>query len=188
MLPPFNDSYEDEFGHIDPIVYQEAEKLWPTARELVLKILHDEHVGVQLMLRAVAKVSHIRANEPDKIGNLSNYLYVSLKHLVFAEQKKEMRHREIEASVFRQENINDKLSDEEQLNKKILIAELKQRMDDWTREVFDYIALGHTFDEISKHFDMKANHIRSKFSKRVNALARELQNEIKETDKIAKRK
>ena len=56
-------------------------------------------------------------------------------------------------------------------------------MDDWTREVFDYLRLGYKYEELVPHCGSAANVIRSKFSKKIARLAREIQTELISTDK-----
>jgi hypothetical protein len=56
-------------------------------------------------------------------------------------------------------------------------------MDDWTRDVFDYLRLGYKYEELVPQFGTAANVIRSKFSKKTAQLLRDIQAEIRLADK-----
>ena len=47
-LPPLKEGYEDEFGPIDPEVYQAARKIWPTAVRFGEFALHDRQLGREI--------------------------------------------------------------------------------------------------------------------------------------------
>ena len=56
----------------------------------------------------------------------------------------------------------------------IQVNEIRDRADEWLREVLDLYLMGHTFEEIARFKGDRANGIRSKFSKRMKRLAKEL--------------
>ena len=186
-FPTIETAYDEEFGKIDPEVYEAAKTLWLHAEHLAVKLLHDSPKGIRLMLKAVAKVSRVRENNPSVIVNLNSYLFRAYKNLVLAELEQENNRRGRLDRWFREREAVFEDSEEGKINKKILINELRLKMDDWTRNVFDYLRLGYKYDDLVPQFGTAANVIRSKFSKKTAQLMREIQDEIRLTDKKIKR-
>ena len=182
-FPIIERTYDEEFGKVDREVYQIAKTLWLHAENLAVKLLHDSPKGMRLMLKAVAKVSRVRKKDPSAIKNLNSYLFRAYKNLILAELEQENNHRGKLDSWFREQETAFEYDEEAKLNKKILINELRLKMDDWTREVFDYLRLGYKYEELVPHCGSAANVIRSKFSKKIARLAREIQTELISTDK-----
>jgi hypothetical protein len=181
-FPPLEAAYTDEFGTIDPHVYQTAKEIWSPAERLAVELLHDSQKGLQLMMKAVAAVSRIRESTP--IGNLAAYLYRSYKRLILAELEKEKGHQRIMSGRFSSDDFINETEDE--LNRKILINELRRRMDNWTREVFDYLCLEYKFKDLVPRYGTAENVIRSKYSKKVAKLARRITAEIDKIDRWVK--
>lgn len=175
-LPDLNESYHDEFGPIDPEVYNAAHSIWPNAERLAAEIIYDVHLGMQLMMRAIARVSSARAAGTEII-NLKFYLLRSYKNLLLAELEKENGRHRILAEHHNSQSISATES-EESLNRKILINELRLEMDDWMREVFDLLVLGYAFEELVPEFGSASNVIRSKFSKRLVRLSKKLSSRL----------
>jgi hypothetical protein len=181
-FPPIEAAYDEEFGKVDHDVYEVAKQIWTPAESLAVALLHDSPKGMQLMLKAVAKVSSARKNKSFEIANLRSYLYQTFKHLVWAELKKEKQHQEKLDNWFQQQMGAPKKDEEGEINKKILINELRSKMDDWTREVFDLLCLGYSYEDLVPKFGSAANVVRSKFSKKTARLARDIQTTIKSVD------
>ena len=182
-FPTIEKAYDEEFGKVDPEVYQAAQTLWLHAEHLAVKLLHDAPKGMQLMLKAVAKVSRVRENNPSVIHNLNSYLFRAYKNLILAELELEnKRFQKLDRRLRESEGVLDD-DEETRINKQILINELRLKMDNWTRDVFDYLCLGYKYDEMVPRFGSAANVIRSKFSKKTAQLVREIQDEIRQTDK-----
>jgi len=131
------------------------------------------------MLKAAANVSRAREKNPSAIINLKLYLFRSYKNLLLAELELENNRREKLDRWFRDRESFFEHDEEDKINKKILINELRLKMDDWTRGVFDYLRLGYRYEELVPRFGSAANVIRSKFSKRTARLMREIQDEIR---------
>jgi hypothetical protein len=181
-FPTIETAYDEEFGRVDPEVYQAAKTLWLHAEYLADKLLHDAPGGLRLMLKAVAKVSRVRENNPSVIRNLNSYLFRAYKNLLLAELEQENKRFQKLDRWFREcEAVFDD-GEEAKINKKILINELRLRMDDWTRDVFDYLRLGYKYEELVPQFGSAANVIRSKFSKKTAQIVRKIQEEIRRTD------
>ncbi len=185
-FPTIETAYDEEFGKVDPEVYEAAKTLWLHAEHLAVKLLHDSPKGMRLMLKAVAKVSRVRENNPSVINNLNSYLFRAYKNLVLAELEQENNRRGKLDRWFREREAIFEDSEEVKINKKILINELRLKMDDWTRDVFDYLRLGYKYDDLVPQFGTAANVVRSKFSKKTAQLMREIQAEIRLTDKKIK--
>lgn len=177
-FPPIEAAYKDEFGEVDPEVYQTAKEIWSPAKSFALRLFHDSHRGLDLLLKAVVKVS--RARKTVEINNLKGYLFLTYKRLVLAELEKENGHRRILAEHYDTDGFNTKPEDD--LNKKILINELRRRMDDWMREVFDFLSLGYNYEDLVPRYGKAANIIRSKYSKKTAKLARRINDDIKDFD------
>jgi RNA polymerase sigma factor (sigma-70 family) len=180
--PTIDFPYVDEFGSISSDVYQAAGELWPSAQRFALMTLHDAPAGIRLMMKAAARVSH----RLDEVGNqeihdLKGYLFAVFKRMVLSELEKEAGHLRA-ASLLEQETSRDAEDLAQILERKILIDEVVQRMDPQTRRVFELLVLGYTFEEIADRTGVKANVIRSRFSKRINRLTRSIRREIEDTD------
>ncbi len=171
-LPEIEEGFVDEFGAIDPDVYTEAQKIWPQAERLAEQMLFDGQLGLQLLMKAVARVTAAR-NSGTEITNLRFYLLRSFKNLLLAELEKENgRGRLIQEHVRPDDTWRPGTEDE--LNRKILINELRLEMDDWMREVFDLMVLGYTFEELVPRLGSASNVIRSKFSKKLLRLSKSI--------------
>jgi hypothetical protein len=175
--PSLASAYTDEFGHIEPNVYEAAGALWKVSGErLALSTLADAPTGLRLMLKAAAIVSRKHAEPESLIANLSAYLFQTYKHLVLAELEKENGHRQREKE--RQTEIESlSVSLTEDLDRKILVQQLMGRMDDWMREVFELLVLGHTFEEIGRFRNQNAHVLRTKFNKRLKRLTKQIQSD-----------
>jgi len=181
IWPSVVDIYIDEFGVIDPEVYAVAGRLWPAAEKLALARLGDEQAGFRLMIKTISEVSRKASQPGSRINNLTAYLWQSYSHLIYAELKKANLHRRLE-----DESTSDILAirceDAEELDRKIFLNQLLQRMDAWTRKVFDWLVLGYGYEVMEDELHMKANAIRAKFSKRMNRLRRSIENEYREAE------
>ncbi|MBI3652629.1 MAG: sigma-70 family RNA polymerase sigma factor [Acidobacteria bacterium] len=174
--PPLTEVYTDEYGNIDPLVYHAAGELWPQARVLALAKLGDWAEGHRLLLKAVVNVSAKQTNA--EIHNLQDYLFAAYRHNVFAALKK-AKHRQA-LTEQRADELQPTLRDPAAaLQTAVLIEELRQRMDEWTKEVFEWMLLGYTSEEIGKQLGMSANHVRSKFDKRVKKLQKQIDQETR---------
>lgn len=181
-FPLIDNAYDDEFGRVDPEVYFAAKTIWPHAEHLAVKLLQDSHRGLELMLEAVARVSRFRAQNNGRVTNLNSYLYRSFKNLLLADLEQENNRRKILRNRQREDEIRFDHNEEERINRKILINELRLRMDDWTRDVFDLLRLGYKYEELVPDYGTAANVIRSKFSKKTTALAATIRTALTETD------
>lgn len=184
-FPPVESAYTDEFGRIDAEIYAIAADVWRAAGEsLALQILNDAAHGVQLMLRAAAKVTEILETDSARIVARRAYLYRSYKNLLLAELEKQNGHHRILTRIGDATALPS--SSETVLNEKILVNQLRREMSAWARAVFDLHQLGYSFDEMVPKYGSAANVIRSRYSKEVAKLARKIQQGLNKNDGLAK--
>lgn len=171
-FPDLEDGYRDEHGVIDRDVYAAAQALWPYAERLAADLIYDTHLGVELMLRAAARVTSSR-HSGTQILNIKFYLLRSYKNLLLGELEKENGRHRILFERMPQGEVRPGDS-EDCINRKILINELRLEMDDWMREVFDLLVIGYAFEDLVPRYGSAANVIRSKFSKKLARFSRKL--------------
>jgi hypothetical protein len=173
--PPLADGYNEEFGWVDPEVYRAAGEVWSGAGEsLALKLLQDEAAGLMFMCKAAALVTRRRA-EGGSIDNLPGYVFQTYRRLLLAELETRNAHRlrEQEALDSRDLSWMDGLGPED-VEENILIEQLMGLMDEWTREVFELLALGHSFEFIARAHGTHSNLVRSKFHKQMKRLMKKV--------------
>lgn len=167
--PPLSEAYTDEFGKIQPEIHATAGELWPQALSFARDKLGDVSTGQELMLKASALVSRKLAEQSDHIREPKSYLWQIYKRLVLAEVKKSQRLCSLDDEIERLVSVSPNDLDDE-----ILIREVRDRMDDWTRLVFDLRVFGLDYEEIAQKLDTRANRVRSKFAKEIRKLAKQL--------------
>jgi DNA-directed RNA polymerase specialized sigma24 family protein len=186
--PPIASAYTDEYGQIEHEVYIAAGMIWRDAENYALRVLKDTDAGARLMFKAAATVSVKLAQPQNSIQDLTKYLFQTYKRLVLDELKKQRGHARIETES-KSELVSLTVSLSEDIDRKILIEQIIQRMDPWMRNVFELRSLDHSFDEIAAHLGEKANVIRSRFSKNLANLVKMVQKETQEAcDRASKRK
>lgn len=183
-FPLVEAAYTDEFGRVDPEVCALARDVWRSCgHALAEELLHDSARGMQLMLKAVANVTSVLEDDATHIRSKKAYLYRAYKNLLLAEIERESNHSRI-LDRLPQYNITTSFDGSEtELNHRILIAEIRLRMGEWTRAVFDLHQLGYGFEELVPKYGSAANAIRSRYSKDIARLARKLNAEIHQIDR-----
>jgi DNA-directed RNA polymerase specialized sigma24 family protein len=169
-FPPIDKAYADPFGEVDPIVYDIARDIWPTARQLADEMIGDHHLGADLMLKAVASVSAARRKA--EIANLRSYLFRAYRNTLLTEFAKRNGHRRIIDTM--DPGPAGQVSERAALERRILIDQCRDQMEPWMREVFDLLVIGFTFVELVPRYGSSANAIRSKFSKKLRRLTIEM--------------
>ncbi|MEP7340849.1 MAG: hypothetical protein ABI977_24170 [Acidobacteriota bacterium] len=167
--------FVDEFGAIDACVYEAALILWPRAERDSLQMLHNTDAGQRLLMKACALVTRKRTASPEAIENLPAYLYQTWRRLVLEEMAKENHHRQIEEDLFaKTATALPANRSAAELDRRILLQQIIQRMDDWTRRVFEYLTLGFTFDEIAHEVGGNGHAIRVRYDRQVKLLTKQL--------------
>ncbi len=175
--PTLDAAYTDEGGQVDPEVYEAAGTIWQHAERFATATIRDSAAGTRLLMKAVTIVSRRRAAPDIRIDDLRSFVFQVYKNLVLAELKKQNRRREIEARW--EDFVVPSRAVADEIDRKILIEQLCNRMDQWTRDVYQWRVLGYTFENIGQFVNLGANHVRSEFSKRMARLREQLREEVR---------
>ena len=173
--PEIHEAYEDEFGPIDPDVYKFAAEVWPLAGSPSFRNVIDTD---RLLFKAVAMVSRICVEQPDKVSNLKGYLYKTFSRLLLEQLRKQQRHEQLDNVLLDHVEALTTRS-EEDIAQMILVDEIMTRADDWTRETFWALVQGYTLEELAEIKHAKANFIRSKLSKNLSRIRKQIKNETR---------
>lgn len=167
--------YHDEFGPIDPDVYKFAADVWPLAESPAFRNLIDtEH----LLIKAVALVSRILSERSGDIINLKGYLYKTFSRLLVEELKKQQRLESMDADLTDYvESLTSR--SEDQIAQMILVQEIMNRADKWTKEMFWALVQGYTIEELAEISNAKANVLRSKLSKSLARIRKQIETETR---------
>ena len=165
---PFT-QFTDEFGAIDCEVYDAAVALLPRVEGYAHRTLGDAAAGQRLLMKACALVTR-RRQTGEEIANLPAYLYRTWQRLLLAELEKANSHRRLEADLVAASPRHTT----EDLDRRILLQQIIGQMDDWTRRVFEYLALDFTYDQIAAELGGNGHAIRMKYDRKLQALAQRL--------------
>jgi DNA-directed RNA polymerase specialized sigma24 family protein len=171
--PEVATAYLDEWGAVAPEVYKAAVSLSVRAEGYARAILGAEDTGRTLMAKAAARVTSALEDRHERITNLEAYLYQTYKRLVLAELEKE-RERERILVERADEVYQNGHNASAELDQYILIEQLRMRMNQRTRLVFDLLALGHTFEEIGSMLGKSGRAIRNNYYEQIARLKQEL--------------
>jgi DNA-directed RNA polymerase specialized sigma24 family protein len=176
--PDISRSYVDEFGSIESRVNDAAGRIWPRARSFAIRVLRDDQLGQRVMMKAAAIVSRKFIELSGDITNLDGYLWRTFHRLLLEEYDKERSHIEKQTELVAETTSLERRS-EQKIQDIILIHEILEYADPWTREISEYLLVGYTFEEIGAHLGQKANGIRARFSERVRRLAEDITRPIR---------
>lgn len=175
LWPPIEQGYWDAEGFIELDVYNAAAELWKkSAKKVARAMFNDEAIGHHLMLKAAAIVTRVRSERENHIRHLPHYLFTTFKHLLCEESGKQKNALALAPDCEKWGDILlffTKGSAAEDVERMILVDELVERMDAWTREVFELLVLGHDFGEIAEMLGEGAV-VRNKFYRGLKRLAR----------------
>ncbi|MDX6288642.1 MAG: hypothetical protein QOH42_441 [Blastocatellia bacterium] len=176
--PEIQAGYDDEFGRVDPDVYNLAGTIWPLSQTHILRTINDYETGQRLLVKAVVLVSRKCIEQPDQMNNVRAYLFKTFYRLLLEELEKRSKHDQFDAEVI--DSIQSLTSRcDEQINRTILIHEIRERADQWTRQVLDDLVLGYKFVELTDKYGMKANHLRAEWSKKISRLEEQIGKETR---------
>jgi DNA-directed RNA polymerase specialized sigma24 family protein len=171
--PEIATAYQDEWGVVAPEVHQAVVSLREQAENYARVTLGAEDDGRTLMARAASIVTRVLEDRQEQITNLPAYLFQTYKRLVQAELEKERAREKILAERAGEVSGNGRnVSDE--LDQYILIEQLRARMNQRTRQVFDLLALGHTFEEIGSMLGKTGRAVRNNYYEQVARLREEV--------------
>jgi hypothetical protein len=166
--------WTDPYGRIAKPVYETAQQLWPRLEGVAIRLCGDPQLGQQMLMKACVAVTRIQQQEPERIANLAAYLETTWRRLlleVIAQEKaRQQRQHEIPAPL-------SLINTSERLDQQVLVREIVARMDAWTRTVYEYQVLGHTFEEMSQALGQRGHVIRTKFNKKMKKLMRQIATE-----------
>lgn len=169
-------AYVDEFGAIDADVYRAAGDLWKSRGEgFALATLRDAHAGLRLMLRAAADVTRRRQAPDAGIKNLPAYLYRSYQRRVLEELEMENDHRRRDLLSVAQQG--GEVTPVEDVERKILIQQIEQRMEAPMRELYQYLVLGFDFSEIGRKLGKSHRALKKRFDRHLKRLLERLKSE-----------
>ncbi len=175
--PPLESGYTDEFGWIDSEVYRTAGELWPFAENLARSRLHDSAAGQRLLLKAATHVSRVLVERRVPIRNLKAYLFVTYKRLILEELEKSRRIDMFDTAEEMQRIKEKRSAVVEDMERKILVQELVQRMDDDMKHVFESLILGYTFEEVAAEQQTPSNVLRSNYHRMLKRLVKQIKEE-----------
>jgi DNA-directed RNA polymerase specialized sigma24 family protein len=167
----------DEWGIVTPEVHQVAVALREQAENYARATLHNEETGRTLLAKAAAIVTRALSDQPGHITNLSAYLFQTYKRQVLAELEKE-KTRERILSERVDMRASAERDDSLELDQQILIQELRRRMNPRTRQVFDLLSLGHTFEDIGLMLRKSSRAIRNNYYEQIARLKQELRRDL----------
>lgn len=167
--PPFSDGYADAYGWIEPEVYEAAGGVWPRAQIFARANLQDVAAGRDLLMKAAVNVSEVYVAQPGRIDDLRAYLYRAYYNLVLYELRRRRLHDKLLEDVSGTWLASSHDSVEE-LETKILIEQIMQCADPWTRNVFKGLVLGLTFEEMAPALKMSAGGARNKYRDNIKKL------------------
>jgi DNA-directed RNA polymerase specialized sigma24 family protein len=179
--PVIEGAYTDMFGQIEVEVFRAAGELWPQAERYSRQALRDGQSGQMLLLQAAAIVSRIYVERVGQISDLKAYLYQTFKRLVLARLELERGHRRLESEMLHR-TADEPDPSTTNLEQKILLQQIVKRMDNWMREIFELLILGHTFEEIARNSNQDAHRLRSKYNKLQKKLIKQIQAEMPATE------
>jgi DNA-directed RNA polymerase specialized sigma24 family protein len=165
--PSLDAPYVDEFGCIDKDIHEAAGGIWRWAAAYAIATLGDEASGQLALKKVCAKITERRAAGAIQIVKLNAYVQTAFKHEVLAQLKRK-RLANVDLST---EPLTDYGLD---IDQKILVEQILARMDPEDRRITELLILGYSFEEIAKKAGKRSNVIRSRHSKLLKRIRREL--------------
>ncbi len=178
IWPEIQGAYVDEFGPVDIEIYNLAGDMWPSVQTRIQRTINNLEEGQRLMLKAVAIVSRRSNEQPERMTNTRAYLFVTFCRLLLEEHRRQAGHDQLDAN-FGGSFSTPKDPDYVDIEQAILVREILERADDWTREIYEYLILGYAHEEIALKLGIKANQLRSTWSKKIARLRKQIQLETR---------
>jgi DNA-directed RNA polymerase specialized sigma24 family protein len=165
--------YTDEFGTVAPDVYEAAGRAWRRAQDYAARVLHDadDARARTLLLKAASQVTRARDEKGHQVTELDGYLLRTFKRVVLAESEKDHNRRRFESEAGFEAEWQAQASNVE---RRILLSEIVDLMDEWTRSVFEWLTLDYSFDEIAHHLGVNVKVLRNRYNRHVAVLMKEV--------------
>ena len=161
-------TFRESYSLTNESVYDAAGDIWESALKFALSRNLDESEAREALLRAVASVS---AQDTNAIEALHSYLFRAYANLINRLLTQQRHYASLES-------INQELSSDpdaaEVIEHDILLTEIVARMEEEMRKIYEGLILGYSFEELATKLGKPANSLRSKFSKGVKRIAREI--------------
>ncbi len=171
--PEIAAAYRDEWGPVAPEVYQVAVSLREKAEDYARAKLGAADTGRTLLAKAAVMVTRSLEDRHEQVANLEAYLFQTYKRLVLVEFERERERERILSERADDPSQNGFIAPAE-MDQYILIDQLRKRMNERTRLVFDLLTLGHTFDEIGSMLGKSGRAIRNNYYEQLARLRQEL--------------
>ena len=166
--PSLDAPYIDEFGCIDRDIHEAAREIWRWAAAYAIATLGDEASGQLALKKVCAKITEKRAAGSIRIVKLNAYIQAAFKHEVLAQLKSKRSANVVDLAT---EPITDSGLD---IDQKILVEQILARMNSEDRRITELLILGYSFEEIAKKDGTRSNVIRSRYSKLLKRIKKEL--------------
>lgn len=161
-------SFKNSFPALTEDVYNAAGEIWPNALKVARHEGLDESDARAALFQAINRVSK---REVPQIRSLRAYLFVTYTRLIRRVIDEQKRYTSLEL-------INQDISSDEKvaaiMENDVLLGEIVARMDPEMRRIYEGLILGYSFEELARKERIKANMLRSRFSRGVRHLAREI--------------
>lgn len=133
----------------------------------------DESEAREALLQAAGNVSQQKVEE---IKALPSYLFKSYRRRVLRLLTSQKHYASLESI---NEELSSDMSVAEVMEQNLLVGEIVARMDSEIRTIYEGLILGYSFEEIARKIGKNSNYLRSKFSKGVNRIARDIRPAVK---------
>jgi DNA-directed RNA polymerase specialized sigma24 family protein len=166
-------TYLDEFGAIAPDVYAAACRIWQRSKDYGARVLIDKDVARirTLMLKAAARVTRARDEKSHEIKELDGYLFQTFKHIILSELENDNNRLRFETKACLDAEWQDQANNVEH---RILLNELVEAMDEWTRQIFEWLTLDYTFEDIARHLGLDSRVVRTKYNRHLTRLMKQI--------------
>ena len=168
-------TFKNSFSSINEGVYEAAREIWPNALQLAQHHGLDTSDALDTLLKVIESVSKIvERHKSEEIKSLSNYLFRSYQRAIWKTLKEEKHHESLESI---NEELTSVINVSDMMERTILLGEIVARMDKQIHQVFEFLILGFSFEEIGQKLSTSPNAIRARFSRELQRLAREIKAE-----------
>jgi len=169
--PSLAEGYQDEFGPVDADVYEAAGRVLPAITAIAENLLGDAAAAPTLLLKAAAAVTKRRRARDAEIDDLPRYVFVAAKRLLMAQRELQDGRRKI---LDEHQVVAPWMHQVAQLDAQIAVKQLEGHMDAWTLRVFQWLTLGHSFNEIAAELHQNPQVVRTRFRRAMARLRREV--------------
>ncbi len=165
--------YTDEFGPVAPDLYAAAGSIWRPAQEYAARVLQnsDQARTRTLLLKAAAQVTRVRDEKLQQINEPEGYLFQTFKRIILAELEKDNNRLRFETEAHLEAEWHAQATNVE---RRILLSELVAAMDEWTRNVFEWLTLDYSFEEIGRHLGVNAKVVRNRYNRHLAMLLKQI--------------